>query len=520
MRDCDGAVIDKNTITATLPAVDVSWGSGGSIAQDLVLAVGIQGGNDVEFTNNTVTVNTNGGIGSYPTIDAVMVYSAKDILIKGNNITHLDTTPSDGERYYYSLDIYASTGTVEANDIIINTTVDTSVYTTASVDRGGSAYPIQLTGPFTVTVKDNNITVISKGPVAGIYASNWNGVGDLTVENNIIDVTGYVTTGNYALVSGIEAQINVLKAYNNTITVANGADYYDDNQIYGVSMATSYMSGDVVADIKYNNMTVDGQYAVYYLKANKTNVIGNTLIAHTLTGNDAVYIKPGDNNTIEENLPINLTALTYSRTLAAPGSAEGSGDTQIDDMPANLFTVCLPFTPKTGVAVRYYTLSGVSGETVNFAEVASPVANTPYLIAVIGSENFTESCENLEVSSMTINSTTVDGYTFNGTFTGMTNADARGKYILQSNNRWGKVTAENSAAFIPAFRAFIEGPANGARKLSGSLDGGDGNTTGIKYIRTQNIDGTEHYFDLNGRRIENPATKGIYIHNGKKVVIK
>ncbi|MBQ1485054.1 MAG: Ig-like domain-containing protein [Muribaculaceae bacterium] len=213
-----------------------------------------------------------------------------------------------------------------------------------------------------------------------------------------------------------------------------------------------------------------------------------------------------------------LVELTYSRTLTAPGSSEG--DVTIDDQPANLYTICLPFAPETGDAAKYYTLSSVSGETLNFDEVAAPVANTPYLVAVTGNVNFIESCTDQDVASMTINSSTVDGYTFNGTFTGMTNADAQGKYILQSGNKWGKVTAENNKAFIPPFRAFIEGPASGARLLSGSIDGSDGNATGIKYIRTQDIDGTERYFDLNGRRIEKPATKGIYIHNGRKEVLK
>ena len=215
-----------------------------------------------------------------------------------------------------------------------------------------------------------------------------------------------------------------------------------------------------------------------------------------------------------------LAELTYSRTLTAPGTEEGSGDIEIDDTPANLFTVCLPFKPETGEAARYYTLSGVTGETLFFDEVTSPVSHTPYLVAVTGSSNFTESCEGLEIGSTTISSTTVDGYTFNGTFTGMTNADAQGRYILQAGNKWGRVTAENSGAFIPPFRAFIEGPTSGARLLSGSIHGGDGNATGIKYIRTQDIDGTERYFDLNGRRIEKPATKGIYIHNGRKEVLK
>lgn len=299
VRNSNGAKIDNNTITATFPAVAVDWGQFGSIDQCLVFAVGIQGGDNVEFTNNTVTVNTDGEVGSYPTIDAVMIYSANDILIKGNTITHMDATTEDGARYYYSLDIYSTTGTVEANDIIVNTT------TTAGDNRAGSAFPIQLTGPFTVTVKDNNLTGISKGSITGIYASiNWSGEGEsnLTVENNNINVTGYATTDYYDLVAGIEAEIDVLKAYNNTIAVKNTADYDDDNHVIGVGIGSSFFYGDTSADIKDNNMIVDGKYAVYYKEAEDTEVTGNALCAHELTGDDAVYIPDEDGNTVENNI--------------------------------------------------------------------------------------------------------------------------------------------------------------------------------------------------------------------------
>ena len=295
VRDCDGAVIDNNTITATLPVVDVSWDGQGSIDQDLVLAVGIQGGDKVEFTNNIVKVNIIGEIGWYPTIDAVMVYSANNILINGNNITVLDTTKGDNARYYYSLDIYSTTGTVEANDIIVNTTTD--------IDRIGDAMPIQLTGPFTITVKNNNVTGISKGPVTAINASNWGGEAILTAEKNNIDVTCDVTTSSYyAIVTGIEAQIDTLKAYKNTINVTNLAGYDDTYPVYGVSMSSPYAIGDPSADIQGNNMTVDGKYAVYYEKASYTNVIGNALRAHELTGDDAVYIGAGEENVVKNNV--------------------------------------------------------------------------------------------------------------------------------------------------------------------------------------------------------------------------
>ena len=291
--NCDAAKIDKNTIRAEFPAVPINW-SGSGIDQGLVLAVGIQGGENVEFTNNIVNVNTNGSVDSYPTIDAVMVHSTEDILIKGNKITHLDTTPEDGPRYYYSLDIYSTTGTVEANDIVVNTT------TANDVNRAGTANSIQVTGPSTVTIIDNNLTAISKGPVTGIYATNWMGETTLTVGNNNIDVTGYATTANYALVAGVEAEIDELEAYNNTITVANGADYDDANQVIGVGIGSTYFYSEPIADIQGNNMTVDGKYAVYYAKAKIINVTDNILCAH-LFGDDAVYIAEGSGNTVKDN---------------------------------------------------------------------------------------------------------------------------------------------------------------------------------------------------------------------------
>jgi hypothetical protein len=38
---------------------------------------------------------------------------------------------------------------------------------------------------------------------------------------------------------------------------------------------------------------------------------------------------------------------------------------------------------------------------------------------------------------------------------------------------------------------------------------------GIDSIRTIDGDGTERWYDLNGRRIDKPTRKGIYIRNGK-----
>ena len=71
---------------------------------------------------------------------------------------------------------------------------------------------------------------------------------------------------------------------------------------------------------------------------------------------------------------------------------------------------------------------------------------------------------------------------------------------------------------IPANRCYlvVSGGA-GARSLS--ISHGEGNGTGIKDVMLEE-DGTEKWYDLQGRRINQPTKPGLYILNGKKTTIK
>ena len=52
--------------------------------------------------------------------------------------------------------------------------------------------------------------------------------------------------------------------------------------------------------------------------------------------------------------------------------------------------------------------------------------------------------------------------------------------------------------------------------------GDDDQTTGTSHtvIRTTDRDGTQYYYDLNGRLLPGKPQKGVYIMNGKKYVNK
>lgn len=89
-----------------------------------------------------------------------------------------------------------------------------------------------------------------------------------------------------------------------------------------------------------------------------------------------------------------------------------------------------------------------------------------------------------------------------------------------SRNPIGFYKLNNTVTTIPGNKAFLVLTNAEAQAKGFVLEFEDGSTTGIETIENSKHsteDGV--YYDLQGRRVENP-TRGVYIVNGKKVVIK
>ncbi|MBR2243281.1 MAG: leucine-rich repeat protein [Prevotella sp.] len=277
-----------------------------------------------------------------------------------------------------------------------------------------------------------------------------------------------------------------------------------------------------------------------------TNVPENTLIylpkGHTLA--DSKY---GQNviigNEAKGTQPITLTdgvdfcpktdftapnGVTNDRILVP--YAEQDGD-NIVSTPRG-YTVCLPYALTLSDAnVKVYKPSTSAVEagvtTITFEEVegGNMEVNKPYYVVVssgTASLSTTASVSFTTTQTGGTNSGSISGYEFKGTLVKIPNAQLydvdKPTYILQSDSKWHKVPNGVEEAFIGSYRAYFQATSAGARELNMTID--DGEITDIKQIRTIDADGTEHYYDLNGRLLPGKPKKGVYIWNGRKYVSK
>lgn len=91
-------------------------------------------------------------------------------------------------------------------------------------------------------------------------------------------------------------------------------------------------------------------------------------------------------------------------------------------------------------------------------------------------------------------------------------------YVLQNNGTGAEFVWANSGT-VPVGKCYLDlGTTSGARNRSLSIVI-DGNTTSLDDIINRD-DTDDKWYDLQGRRIEQPQKKGLYILNGKKVVVK
>ena len=177
------------------------------------------------------------------------------------------------------------------------------------------------------------------------------------------------------------------------------------------------------------------------------------------------------------------------------------------------FVLPFGFTVPTGTTVA--ELSSVNGDNLVFKPVAETVANKPYLVVTTDGE-FINNLTNVQVKATTGAdlTTTVEGVSHIGSYTAQS---VKGVYGYAD----GKFVKANTGSVKP-FRTYIK-VAEGAQAAPMAFGVNiEGTVTGINNATTA-ATAKEAIYNLQGVRVSGDLkhlTKGVYIVNGQKVVVK
>lgn len=386
-----------------------------------------------------------------------------------------------------------------------------ATYTVTAQFNGDDTYK-PATATYTLNVVDPNIETRTIEFVAGVNKSNNTQDVNDELNNDII------TISSDRAAFGFSDEYRFYSAYQSKkgeITIST--KYGTITKIEFVHADTKPLSklSTQVGEYKYDKTTKDAVWtgnsksilftATEQARASKITVTVKVPVAkdYTLDENSV--------NTIEayENANVTLTRTFYK---------DGEWN-----------TLCLPFAvadAKTAfdrAELREVDTDNSKGNTIVFKEATAIEAGKPYLIKWANSSSDAVNVEKkFEGVTLVAAATPVEvnngGISFNG-FYKMTEASELGASVaaIGAGNKLFKVTEGKMKGFRAAFVLSSGAEATGYRVVI------DGTATGIEDLVIDGVKANGRVYNLNGQYVGNSLNglqPGLYIQNGKKIVIK
>ena len=186
----------------------------------------------------------------------------------------------------------------------------------------------------------------------------------------------------------------------------------------------------------------------------------------------------------------------------------------------------LPFTISTydfiqdlGCYAVFNRLKSAEGTNVKFGlELSELKANEPFLVKPQAAITTDMLFDNVEIVDLTP-SKTVGSATFVGTYAPIKPLAVQDGMYTPQGGKFVPYTTESTFAF-PATMAYLLVNATGEARIT--VEEADGSTTAISNISADGVAmKADGWYTVNGVKLQGmPTEKGIYINNGKKVVIK
>ena len=322
----------------------------------------------------------------------------------------------------------------------------------------------------------------------------------------------------FTIAAGEEKEIEV-KMYNDVamtafqfnIALPEGVSikYDEDEEAYCVSKTSRLLSGHVVT----SELQQSGDYKIIVYHNTNKNIKGNSgdaVVTITIVASDQVStgsftpaltkqeMTATDGTTTTKYKPSDCTyncSVTLSTKVTTLGYASFSWPKALDF---------------TNSGLTAYIVTSCNNTSMHLESVTKVPANTGLILkGTAGSENTyplettDEATDDVSENMLTSNTTDVYEVTTDNVYVLSNLDDGRPGFYLA-----------NQGIHVGKYKSYLVLSTNLARK--GLLF--DETPTSISQVETSGQD-SDIYYDLQGRRVKNPV-KGIYVVNGKKMVVK
>ena len=409
-------------------------------------------------------------------------------------------------------------------------------------------------------ILNDELTTLTADDYTVKYANNVNAA---LASDNLAPTVTVTGKGNYTGSASAHFTIGKATPTITTAPKANTLTYTGESQeliTAGVASAgtlvySKTINGRFTAEIPEE--TNAGTYTVYYkvdgndnyngIEASETNKVSVTINPATITGvtlTESALVYNGESQTVEIATVTAGTLVltnentdfakvfdisgnsatergTHTVTITAKENSNFTGsataDFSIKYTTASLYwfefaagqTFGTFYYPEENLelpeTIKAYIISGVSGNSVTLTDLNYIPMGVPVLVEKIkGTATRPEA-----------NPETTDNMLKYASENASLNRSAGTLYVLY-NGMFVRAT-NNTVAVQNVYLQVPVSTPNSARTLS--IKGGDG-TTAIESVNRIESSDTDRWYDMQGRRIKRPTKTGIYLNNGKKVVIK
>lgn len=326
----------------------------------------------------------------------------------------------------------------------------------------------------------NNLTKIGNSAF-----SNCGFTGNLVISNSVTEIGPYA----FYMCSGFNGNLTLS---DNLKTIGNGAFSNCKNLKAQITFPATLE--------KIGTDVFSGATNIKNIKFQSLPQGINNIKQKDVILNDASFISDQATG-IVNNISYSRTISNAWGTLVLPYSLTLTGNE-----PYSLYAI-------ESISTVELVLSRLNGEVA---------AGTPCMVKRNGEQKEMTFTANNTTLNMTIQPIAVNELNFQGTYHAKKVTDG---YIIRNNLLWDvakllEVSPETEAIMVGPFRSWLDGPTNGAAKLSIRVD--DSATSIDNPISSLNADDVE-YYDLNGRRLTAPQ-QGINImkrgNKTMKVIIK